>query len=90
MVSDAGSRLRADLADVTRLTGAFADALRRPRSRGIGHAPRRIAVDLVVVLAGEYHHPGAPLSLSDLAEGMRASITPTRSSSTTALTAKAH
>ncbi|MGW7467822.1 hypothetical protein ACWGJT_24920 [Streptomyces xantholiticus] len=39
VVSDAGSRLRADLADVTRLTGAFADALRRLRSRGIGHAP---------------------------------------------------
>ncbi|MFF7859361.1 IS1380 family transposase [Streptomyces sp. NPDC007904] len=51
VVSHAGSRLLADLADVTGLTGAFADALRRLRPRGTGHGPGRIAVDLAVMLA---------------------------------------
>ncbi|WP_405842360.1 IS1380 family transposase [Streptomyces platensis] len=51
VVSHAGSRLLADLADVTGLTGAFADALRKLRPRGTGHDPGRIAVDLTVMLA---------------------------------------
>ncbi|MGW3150323.1 IS1380 family transposase [Streptomyces sp. NPDC001177] len=51
VVSHAGSRLLADLADVTGLTSAFADALRRLRPRGTGHDPGRIAVDLAVMLA---------------------------------------
>jgi hypothetical protein len=51
VVSHAGSRLLADLADVTGLTGAFADALCRLRPRGTGHDPGRIAVDLAVTLA---------------------------------------
>ncbi|MEV6947872.1 IS1380 family transposase [Streptomyces sp. NPDC051172] len=51
VVSHAGSRLLADLADVTGLTSAFTDALRRLRPRGTGHDPGRIAVDLAVMLA---------------------------------------
>ncbi|MFF3518963.1 IS1380 family transposase [Streptomyces sp. NPDC002573] len=51
VVSHARSRLLADLADVTGLTGAFTDALRRLRPHGTGHAPGRIAVDLAVMLA---------------------------------------
>jgi hypothetical protein len=51
VVSHAGSRLLADLADVTGLTGAFTDALRKLRPRGTGHGPGRIAVDLAVMLA---------------------------------------
>jgi Transposase DDE domain group 1 len=51
VVSHAGSRLLADLADVTGLTTAFTDALRRLRPRGTGHDPGRIAVDLAVMLA---------------------------------------
>jgi hypothetical protein len=51
VVSHAGSRLLADLADATGLTGAFTDALRRLRPRGTGHAPGRVAVDLAVMLA---------------------------------------
>ncbi|MFD6327908.1 IS1380 family transposase [Streptomyces sp. NPDC058442] len=51
VVSHAGSRLLADLADATSLTHAFGDALRRLRPRGIGHDPGRIAVDLAVMLA---------------------------------------
>ncbi|MFF3735663.1 transposase, partial [Streptomyces sp. NPDC002476] len=51
VVSHAGSRLLADLADVTGLTSAFTDALRWLRSRGTGHDPGRIAVDLAVMLA---------------------------------------
>ncbi|ELS50248.1 hypothetical protein STVIR_8798 [Streptomyces viridochromogenes Tue57] len=51
MVSHTGSRLLADLADATGLTGAFTDALRRLRPRGTGHDPGRIAVDLAVMLA---------------------------------------
>lgn len=51
VVSHAGSRLLADLADVTGLTGAFTDALRTLRPRGTGHDPGRIAVDLAVMLA---------------------------------------
>jgi hypothetical protein len=51
VVNHAGSRLLADLADATGLTGAFTDALRRLRPRGTGHDPGRSAVDLVVMLA---------------------------------------
>lgn len=51
VVNHAGSRLLADLADVTGLTGAFTDGLRRLRPRGTGHDPGRIAVDLAVMLA---------------------------------------
>ncbi|MET8183973.1 IS1380 family transposase [Streptomyces sp. NPDC005336] len=51
VVSHAGSRLLADLADATGLTTAFSDALRRLRPRGTGHAPGRVAVDLAVMLA---------------------------------------
>ncbi len=51
VVSHAGSRLLADLADATGLTAAVSDALRRLRPRGTGHDPGRIAVDLAVMLA---------------------------------------
>lgn len=51
VVSHAGSRLLADLAEATGLTQAFSDALRRLRPRGTGHDPGRIAVDLAVMLA---------------------------------------
>jgi hypothetical protein len=51
VVSHAGSRLLADLADATGLTAAFTDALRHLRPRGTGHDPGRIAVDLAVMLA---------------------------------------
>jgi hypothetical protein len=39
VVNHAGSRLLADLADATGLTGVFTDALRRLRPRGTGHCP---------------------------------------------------
>ncbi|MEV0966846.1 transposase [Streptomyces sp. NPDC049910] len=52
VVSHAGSRLLADLADATGLTGSFAEALHRLRPRGTGHDPGRVAVDLAVMLAG--------------------------------------
>jgi hypothetical protein len=51
VVSHAGSRLLADLADVTTLTAELSttlDALRRPRSR---HDPGRVLVDLAVAIA---------------------------------------
>ena len=51
VVSHAGSRLLADLADATGLTVAFTNALRRLRPGGTGHSPGRIAVDLAVMLA---------------------------------------
>jgi len=51
VVSHAGSRLLADLADATGLTGSFANALHRLRPRGTGHDPGRVAVDLAVMLA---------------------------------------
>ncbi|MEU9851649.1 IS1380 family transposase [Streptomyces sp. NPDC047985] len=51
VVSHAGSRLLADLADATGLTTAFTDALRHLRPRGTGHAPGRVAVDVAVMLA---------------------------------------
>lgn len=51
VVSHAGSRLLADLADATGLTSAFTDALRHLRPRGTGHDPGRVTVDLAVMLA---------------------------------------
>ncbi|MGW5481811.1 IS1380 family transposase [Streptomyces sp. NPDC004008] len=51
VVSHAGARLLADLAEVTGLTRAFSDALCRLRPRGTGHDPGRIATDLAVMLA---------------------------------------
>ncbi|WP_220297038.1 IS1380 family transposase [Streptomyces sp. MBT84] len=51
VVSHAGSRLLADLADATGLTGSFANALHQLRPRGTGHDPGRVAVDLAVMLA---------------------------------------
>ncbi|MFI1377756.1 IS1380 family transposase [Streptomyces longwoodensis] len=51
VVSHAGSRLLADLADATGLTAAFTNTLRRLRPRGTGHDPGRIAVDVAVMLA---------------------------------------
>ncbi|MGW6413328.1 IS1380 family transposase, partial [Streptomyces vinaceus] len=51
VVGHAGARLLADLADVTGLTSAYSTALRRPRPRGTGHDPGRIATDLAVMLA---------------------------------------
>jgi hypothetical protein len=51
VVSHAGSRLLADLAEATGLTGAFAGAPRRLRPRGTGHDPGRVVVDLAVMLA---------------------------------------
>jgi hypothetical protein len=51
VVSHAGFRLLADLADATGLTTAFDDTLRRLRPRGTGHDPGRIAVDAAVMLA---------------------------------------
>jgi hypothetical protein len=61
VVSHAGSRLLADLADRTTLTGQLSQALdrvRRPRSR---HDPGRVVVDLAVAVAD-----GAT-SISDIA-----------------------
>lgn len=51
VVSHAGARLLADLADATGLTGAFSEALAGLRQRRGGHDPGRIAVDLAVMLA---------------------------------------
>lgn len=51
VVSHAGSRLLADLADVTGLTGAFTDSLRRLRPRGTGHDSGRTVVGLAVMFA---------------------------------------
>jgi len=51
VVSHAGSRLPADLADAAGLTGPFANALHRLRPRGTGHDRGRVAVDLAVMLA---------------------------------------
>ncbi|MFE3584160.1 IS1380 family transposase, partial [Streptomyces vinaceus] len=51
MVSHAGSRLLADLADATALTSAFSGALYRLRPDGTGQGPGRVAVDLAVMPA---------------------------------------
>jgi len=51
VVGHAGTRLLADLADVTGLSAAYSTALRSLRPRGTGHDPGRIATDLAVMLA---------------------------------------
>ncbi len=51
MVSHAGTRLLADLADATGLTDRFGDALGSARRRRGRHYPGRVAVDLAVMLA---------------------------------------
>ena len=51
VVGDAASRLLADLADATGLTGRFGEALAGSRQRQGGHDPGRVAVDLAVTLA---------------------------------------
>jgi len=51
VVSHAGARLLADLADATGLTSAFSQALAGLRQRQRGHDPGRIAVDVAVMLA---------------------------------------
>src|SRR6059036_2688972 len=51
VVGHAGTRLLADLADATGLTGAFSDALAPLRVRQRGHDPGRVAVDMAVMLA---------------------------------------
>jgi hypothetical protein len=51
VVSHAGARLLADLADATGLTSAFGEALAGLRQRQGGHDPGRVAVDLAVMIA---------------------------------------
>lgn len=51
VVGHAGTRLLADLADASGLTGAVSDALAPLRQRASGHDPGRVAVDLAVMLA---------------------------------------
>jgi flavin-binding protein dodecin len=51
VVGHGGSRLLADLAEVTGLESGFVDALAALRQRASGHAPGRVAVDLAVMLA---------------------------------------
>lgn len=61
VVSHAGTRLLADVADAAGLSAAFGDALGRGRRRRSAHDPGRVLTDLAVMLAdgGE--------SISDLA-----------------------
>lgn len=51
VVSHAGTRLLADVADRMNLTGAFGDVLAGTRTRRAGHDPGRVLTDLAVVLA---------------------------------------
>lgn len=51
VIGHAGSRLLADLADATGLTGAYSVALHLLRPRATGHDPGRILTDLAVMLA---------------------------------------
>src|SRR5215207_7474418 len=51
VASHAGSRLLADLAEVTGLVDEFSDAVASLRQRRSGHDPGRVLVDLAVVLA---------------------------------------
>jgi hypothetical protein len=51
VASHAGSRLVADLARVTGLTGAFSDALAGLRQRRSGHDPGRVLTDVAVMIA---------------------------------------
>ncbi|WP_326672413.1 IS1380 family transposase [Streptomyces canus] len=51
VVSHAGARLLADLAEVTALTSAFGDALAAGRQRTGGHDPGQVITDMAVMLA---------------------------------------
>jgi len=51
VVAHAGTRLLADVADVTGLTAAFSEALAPSRQRQGGHDPGRVAADVAVLLA---------------------------------------
>jgi hypothetical protein len=51
VVGHAGTRLLADIADATGLSGGFSAALKSLRRRDRGHDPGRIAVDVAVMLA---------------------------------------
>ncbi len=51
VVSHAGSRLLAELADRAGVTGLFSDVLAGSRERRAGHGPGRVLVDLAVMLA---------------------------------------
>jgi DDE family transposase len=51
VVGHAGTRLLADVAEATGLTGGFSDALAGLRQRRGGHDPGRVAVDVAVMLA---------------------------------------
>lgn len=51
VVGHAGTRLLADVAEVTGLTGGFSQALSSLRQRDSGHDPGRMAVDVAVMLA---------------------------------------
>src|SRR5690348_6891553 len=51
VVAHAGTRLLADIADITGLTGGFSEALQPLRQRRSGHDVGRIAVDVAVMLA---------------------------------------
>src|ERR1700710_3105716 len=51
VVSHAGSRLLAGLADGSGLTAAFSDALAGSRERRSGHDPGRVLTDIAVLLA---------------------------------------
>jgi hypothetical protein len=61
VASHVGSRLLADLADRSGLTGAFADALGGLRCRRSGHDPGRVLTDVAVMLAD------GGVAISDLA-----------------------
>jgi len=51
VVSHAGSRLLAELADRAGVTGLFGDVLAGLRERRSGHDPGRVLADLAVMLA---------------------------------------
>jgi hypothetical protein len=51
VVGHAGTRLLADVAEVTGLLGGFSEALAGLRQRRCGHDPGRVAVDVAVMLA---------------------------------------
>jgi hypothetical protein len=51
VVGHAGTRLLANIADVTGLTSGFSDALRVVGRRAGGHDPGRVATDVAVMLA---------------------------------------
>ena len=66
MVSHAGSRLLADVADRTTLTGQLGEALdglRKPRAR---HDPGRVLVDMAVAVADGATKPADDVQLPQL------------------------